>query len=83
LVYTGGGLVEVVSFRVPKEVKERMKRLRKYVNWPEELRAYVIRRVEELEREINFREVIEELKETGSVPRGFSAASVREDRDSG
>ena len=43
----------------------------------------MIRRVEELEREINFREVIEELKETGSVPRGFSAASVREDRDSG
>ena len=32
MVYTGGGLVEVVSFRVPKEVKERMKRLRKYVN---------------------------------------------------
>ena len=77
------GLSEVVSFRVSREVKERMERLKGYVNWPEELRAYVTRRVEELEREINFREVVEELRKTGSAPKGFSVASVREDRDSG
>jgi len=75
-------LSEVVSFKVPREVKLKMKKLEKYVNWSEELRKFLIKRVEELEREINFREVLENLKNTGSVEEGFSAKSVREDRDS-
>mgnify|MGYP000436243823 CR=1 FL=1 len=73
---------EVVSFKVPREVKLKMKKLEKYVNWSEELRKFLIKRVEELEREINFREVLEKLKNTGSVEEGFSVKSVREDRDS-
>ena len=73
---------EVVSFKVPREVKLRMKKLEKYVNWSEELRKFLIKRVEELEREVNFREVLENLKNTGSVEEGFSVESVREDRDS-
>ena len=60
-----------------------MKRLGKYVNWAEELRSYLIRRVEELEREVNFREAIEELRRTGGLPKGYGVRSVREDRDSG
>jgi len=76
-------LSSVVSFKVPRKVKERMKRLGKYVNWAEELRSYLIRRVEELEREVNFREAVEELRRTGSVPKGYGVRSVREDRDSG
>jgi len=75
-------LSEVVSFKVPREVKLKMKKLEKYVNWSEELRKFLIKRVEELEREINFREVLEKLKNTGSVEEGFSVKSVREDRDS-
>jgi len=75
-------LSEVVSFKVPREVKLRMKKLEKYVNWSEELRKFLIKRVEELEREVNFREVLENLKNTGSVEEGFSVESVREDRDS-
>lgn len=73
---------EVVSFKVPREVKLKMKKLEKYVNWSEELRKFLIKRVEELEREVNFREVLEKLKNTGSVEEGFSVESVREDRDS-
>ena len=75
-------LSEVVSFKVPREVKLKMKRLERYVNWSEELRKFLIKRIEELEREINFREVLENLKNTGSVEEGFSVKSVREDRDS-
>ena len=73
---------EVVSFKVPREVKLKMKKLEKYVNWSEELRKFLIKRVEELEREVNFREVLEKLKNTGSVEESFSVKSVREDRDS-
>jgi len=75
-------LSEVVGFKVPREVKLKMKKLEKYVNWSEELRKFLIKRVEELEREVNFREVLENLKNTGSVEEGFSVESVREDRDS-
>lgn len=73
----------VVSFKVPADVKKRMERLKKYVNWNEELRSYLIRRLEELEREINIRRVVELLKKVGGVPSGTAAALIREDRDSG
>jgi len=73
---------EVVSFKVPKDVKRRMKELKPYVNWSDELRSFLIKRLEEVEREITFKKVMKNLKETGSVPRGFSKHSVRADRDS-
>lgn len=72
----------VVSFKVSVHVKRRMERLKKYVNWNEELRSYLIKRLEELEREVNMREVIELLKKTSEVPSGTAVALVRKDRDS-
>jgi len=73
---------EVVSFKVPKQIKEKMRRYADRVNWAEELRRFVKSRVEELEREENIKEVINILMNTKEVPSGFSEASVREDRDS-
>jgi DNA-binding transcriptional regulator GbsR (MarR family) len=73
----------VVSFKVPREIKEKMKKLEKHVKWSEELRNFLIKRVEEVEREVNMREVVEMLKKTRGVPKGYSVALVREDRDSG
>ncbi|MEM1642839.1 MAG: CopG family transcriptional regulator [Desulfurococcaceae archaeon] len=72
----------VVSFKVPIDLKKRMEKLKNYVNWNEELRKYLIKRLEELERELNMKEVVELLKKTSSVPSGTAMASVREDRDS-
>jgi hypothetical protein len=72
----------VVSFKVPREVKEKMKKLGKYVKWSEELRNFLIKRVEEIEREVNMREVVEMLRRTRGVPKGYAVALVREDRDS-
>ncbi len=43
--------MEIVSFRVDKETKERMSRL-KYINWSEVLRRYLIERLEEEERKL-------------------------------
>lgn len=72
----------VVSFKVPLDIKKRMERLKKYVHWNEELRRYLIKRLEEVEREVNMREVVELLKKTSEVPSGTAAVLVREDRDS-
>jgi hypothetical protein len=32
----------VVSFKVPREIKEKMKKLEKHVKWSEELRNFLI-----------------------------------------
>ena len=73
----------VVSFKVRREIKEKMERFRDRVNWAEELRRFVEERIRELEAEENIKRVIEELEKIPiSVPKGFSVNSVREDRDS-
>ncbi len=76
--------MSVVSFKVRREVKEKMRRYRDRVNWAEELRSFVERRLRELEAEENIERVVRELGEIHvGVPRGFATRLVREDRDSG
>ncbi|WP_054856766.1 hypothetical protein [Vulcanisaeta sp. JCM 16159] len=73
----------VVSFKVRREIKEKMERFKDRVNWAEELRRFVEERIRELEAEENIKRVVEELEKIPiSVPRGFSVSSVREDRNS-
>ncbi len=73
----------VVSFKVRKEVKQLMDKYRDKVDWAEELRRFVEERIRQLEAEENFRWILNQLqKATWGVPQGFSARSVREDRDS-
>ncbi len=74
----------VVSFKVRREIKEKMDRYRDRVNWAEELRRFVEERIRQLEAEENLKAVIEELEKIPvHAPKGFSTTSVREDRDSG
>lgn len=75
--------MSVVSFRVRRELKEKMERYRDRVNWAEELRRFVEERVRELEAEENMERIIAELERIPvRAPAGFSGAAVREDRDS-
>ena len=75
--------MSVVSFRVRRELKEKMERFRDRVNWAEELSRFVEERVRELEAEENMERIIAELEKIPvEVPAGFSKAAVREDRDS-
>ena len=71
-----------ISFRVPKELKRKMDELRDTVNWSEELRRYLERRIreyEQLKAIEEFEKVIESLPPS---PEGTAAKYVREDRDS-
>jgi len=71
----------VVTVRVPDELKVKMKELD--INWSEEIREFIRRRIDEEERRRKINEALEILKRTPvSVERGFAAKSVREDRDS-
>ncbi len=73
---------EVVSFKVPKEIKEKMRRYRNKVNWSKLLREFLIEKIRLLEAEEKLKKVSKIISETRGVPLGFSTAAVREDRDS-
>jgi hypothetical protein len=69
----------VITVRVPRELKEAMEKLD--VNWSEEIRRFIARRVDELRRR-RLEDAITVLRETEGVERGFAEKAVREDRDS-
>ncbi len=72
----------VISFRIPKKLKEKMDKLRKVVNWSEEVRSFLERRVREYEQLNAIRELEELIKDIPKTPRGTASKYVREDRDS-
>ncbi|MEM3398068.1 MAG: CopG family transcriptional regulator [Candidatus Bathyarchaeia archaeon] len=73
---------KVITLKVSPEIKERMKKFRSRVNWSAEIREFIQRRLEDLEREERIGVLAENLKNASwRVPRGFSERSVREDRD--
>ncbi len=72
----------VISIRVPKRLKNAMDELSGEVNWSEEIRRFLEKRVRELRKEktlARVRSIIERLPEQ---PHGTAASYVREDRDS-
>ena len=71
-----------VTFRVPRELKERMDRLRGRVNWSDEVRRFLEQRVRELEQAIVIEKVERLIRQLPEVPRGTVTGYVREDRDS-
>jgi len=71
----------VVSVKVPKEIKEKMKKTEGKVNWPEEIRRSILEKIEELERRENVENVARSLAGLPFQPKGTVTALVREDRD--
>ncbi len=74
---------EVISFKVKREIKREMEKLKNEVNWPDELRKFVELKI----REVKARKSKERIKErlraaSWSSPRGTSEALMRGDRDS-
>ena len=77
-----GDFMSVVSVKIPKRVKEKMKEYGDVVNWPEEIRGSIIAKIEEVERSRALEEAIKLLEGIPSTPRGTARSLVREDRDS-
>ncbi len=75
MVYTV--LSEVLSIRIPKELKEKMKRYK--IDWSDEIRRYLEDRVRSLE----LLEILEDLEERSRrrKTRVDSAGIIRVDRD--
>lgn len=72
----------VISIRIPKRLKEQMDMLRDYVNWSEEVRRFLEKRVEEIRRIRVLEEARKVIEQLPEVPRGTATQYVRENRDS-
>ncbi|MGB9716968.1 MAG: hypothetical protein ACPL4E_00805 [Thermoproteota archaeon] len=74
--------MSVVSVKVPRWVKEKMKQYGNVVNWPEEIRKSILARLEELERRQAVEEAVKLLEKVKPAPVGTAASMVRNDRES-
>ena len=72
--------MEVISFRIPKELRDRIREVD--LNWSEEVRRFIEERMREYKREKALKEIDVMLKDMPSPERGTAAGYVREDRDS-
>jgi len=74
--------VSVISVKVPDKVKEKMRRTKDRVDWPQEIRAFIEGKVEELERMERVERVERMLAKLPTQAKGTASELVRHDRDS-
>ena len=74
--------MSVVSVKVPPKVKEGMQRVKDSVKWSEEIRNFILEKLEEERRKEGIRNAEETLTGVRKLPKGSAARLIREDRDS-
>jgi len=67
----------VISIRVPEKLKREMERLRDEVNWSEEIREFIKRRIEEYRNKEIFDELVEYIKTLPEAPEGIAHELVK------
>ena len=72
----------VISVRVPPEIKREMDKLKGEVNWSEEIREFIKNKIEECKKRKVLQEVVAYIQALPTAPRGTARRLVREDRDS-
>ena len=71
----------VIGVRVPRKLKEELERLG--INYAEEVREFLLRRVREERAKRLIKEIEEFMKNVGTVEGNLSAEFIREDRSAG
>ncbi|WP_054852991.1 hypothetical protein [Vulcanisaeta distributa] len=72
----------VITVRVPKELKEIMDKYSGIINWSEEIRNFIIRRITEIRQEEALNRLNSIIEKLPELPTGSIMSLVREDRDS-
>jgi metal-responsive CopG/Arc/MetJ family transcriptional regulator len=76
------GSGSVVSVRVPPEVKREMDELRDEINWSEEIREFIKRKIQEYRKRKALQELVSYIQTLPEAPKGTAQKLVRDDRDS-
>ena len=69
----------VIGVRIPRKLKEELERLG--INYAEEVREFLLRRVREERAKRLIKEIEEFMKNVGAVEGNLSAKFIREDRN--
>jgi len=72
--------MDVISFRLPKELKENMKKID--INWSKEMRKFIERTVRDYKKEQSIKKIDSMLEILPGADKGMASKYVREDRDS-
>ncbi|RLG09308.1 MAG: CopG family transcriptional regulator [Thaumarchaeota archaeon] len=72
---------EVISFKVSRELKKRVEKLKGIIDWPSELRVFVEERVMAAERSLVIQKILERAPEK-ILPAGSVVKAIREERES-
>ena len=71
-----------MSFKIPEELREKMREFKDQVEWSREIREYIKMRIREIEGKKKLEEAHKMIKKTSSSPLGTASKIVREERDS-
>ena len=74
--------MSVVSVKVPRQVKEEMEKTKDSVKWADEIRRFIIGKLEEESRRKGIEDAERVLRGVRRLPKGTAEQLVREDRDS-
>lgn len=72
---------EVISIRVPEQTRSEMKKLRRSINWNQEIRDFIKKRIDDKKKDDILASVTERIKKNPALPSGSAAGLVRADRD--
>jgi transposase len=73
---------KVISIRVPEETRKEMQKLRRFINWNQEIRDFIRKRVDDKKKDDVLASVTERIRKNPALPSGSAAQLVRNDRDS-
>lgn len=72
---------QVISIRIPEQTRSEMKKLRRFINWNQEIRDFIKKRIDDKKKDDILASVTERLKKIPALPSGSAAQLVRADRD--
>ena len=72
---------QVISIRVPEQTHSEMKKLRRFINWNQEIRDFIKKRIDDKKKDDILTSVTERLKKIPVLPSGSASQLVRADRD--
>jgi hypothetical protein len=72
---------QVISIRIPEQTRSEMKKLRRFINWNQEIRDFIKKRIDDKKKDDVLASVTELLKKIPALPSGSAAQLVRADRD--
>lgn len=72
----------VITVRIPPDLKREVTKLKDKINWSEEIRKFIRKKIEEYKKKEAIKEVVDYIEKLPDAPKGAIQKLVREDRDS-